>query len=487
MNEVRFSILAHARKTDPELFREMLQSIYELDYMNFEFIVLDSNPVSVLSAMISEIFDGDGRVVYKKMTRELRNSESYNVGLRMMSGDYLCIIGQYDCVASDWLIRMEKACISTLIPGKRDLNFDDLTRAASGGRLRQWKLTAPDLIYTDYDEIIDGTRMHPHFLGAFNPELLIQYDYIGSSMAISMELLRRLRFFDEALEVGEMFDYKLRMLEFYRKCADQRFPSHNFLIEHCQGLLYHKRIRDIGIDKKRTYDKERYDIETSLIKKYLERNHISGSLANDRNYKIHPIKRKGSDYFTKKKDFIVLKDKNVRVQGQERALARMYGHMKQWDVAVVGGKFVEGGDIVNCGYIYDSDGIIYPACSGQRASKNGYEYRISLPQDVSMVDPGFCMMDAALYKKLGGMRPGMLKRDAMLEYCLRVRQAGYRVIYDPGVVVHVNDIKPESSEQSHNILMSIYGPDGTSNKIRIEDGDPFYNQYLPLGVENYVL
>ena len=206
MNEVRFSILAHARKTDPELFREMLQSIYELDYMNFEFIVFDSNPVSILSAMISEIFGGDGRVVYKKMTHELRNSESYNVGLRMMSGDYLCIIGQYDCVASDWLIRMEKACISTLIPGKRDLNFDDLTRAASGGRLRQWKLTAPDLIYTDYDEIIDGTRMHPHFLGAFNPELLIQYDYIGSGMAISMELLRLLRFFDEALEVGEMFE-----------------------------------------------------------------------------------------------------------------------------------------------------------------------------------------------------------------------------------------------------------------------------------------
>jgi glycosyltransferase involved in cell wall biosynthesis len=487
MNEVRFSILVHARNTDLELFREMLRSVYELNYMNYELIVLDSNSVALLSGVINEITQGDGRITYKSLSHELNDSESYNIGLRMMSGDYLCIIGQYDCVAADWLEKMERVCISSLIPEKRNIDFNDLTKAASGGRLRQWKITAPDVIYTDYDEIIEGTRMNPHFLGAFNPELLLQYDYIGSGMAISMGLLRKLRFFDESLSVGELYEYKLRMLEYYRKTTDARYPSHNFDVIHCSGLLYHKRIRDIGIDRKRIYDKRRYETETTLIEKYLSRNYIHGNLSKDKNYVIHPLKRKGSDFISKKKDYILIKDKNVRVMAQERATSRMYGHLKQWDVAVVGGKFVSGSKIVNCGYIYDENGIIYPACYGQRVSENGYGYRISLAQDVSMVDPGFCMMDASIYKKLGGLRPGMLKRDAMLEYCLRVQQAGYRIIYDPNIVVHVEDMTPESSEQSHNMLMSLYGPNGSNSKIRIENGDPFYNPYLPAGVENYRL
>jgi GT2 family glycosyltransferase len=219
----------------------------------------------------------------------------------------------------------------------------------------------------------------------------------------------------------------------------------------------------------------------------MNRNRVAGRVVSDRAHQNWKWERRGADYTSKKNDFLVLKDKDVKIQNYDKALEKMYAHLKQWDVAVVGGMFVHGSKILNCGYIYDKDGVIYPACAGQKVRDRGYEDRICLAQDVSMVDPGFCMIDEKIYRKLGGFRRGLLGRDAMLDFCLRVKNAGYRVVYEPGVVVNRNSSTPESSKESHDNLLNVYGPKGTSDKIRFEDGDEFYNQNLPLGVWNYSL
>jgi glycosyltransferase involved in cell wall biosynthesis len=486
MNEVRFSILVHTVDTDASMFRETLQSICDLFYMNYEVIVLDSNPYSTIPTLIDEIMPRDGRLTYKKLSRVMNNSEAYNVGLRLIGGDYCLFLGQYDLLSPDILRRVEEHCVSTLIPDNKELDFDDLTKAASGNRLRQWKVTSPDLIYTDYDEIIDGTRMHPHFLGGFSPELLVQSYYFDQAFFVSMTLLRKTGFLNEDLYYGELYDYQLRMLEVYRKYKDIRHPSHNYRVEHLDGLMYHKRIRDI----ERTSDairKERYVALKTISERYMNRNRVAGRVVSDRAHQNWKWERRGADYALKKNDFLVLKDKDVKIQNYDKALEKMYAHLKQWDVAVVGGMFVHGSKILNCGYIYDKDGVIYPACAGQKVRDRGYEDRICLAQDVSMVDPGFCMIDEKIYRKLGGFRRGLLGRDAMLDFCLRVKNAGYRVVYEPGVVVNRNSSTPESSKESHDNLLNVYGPKGTSDKIRFEDGDEFYNQNLPLGVWNYSL
>ena len=92
-----------------------------------------------------------------------------------------------------------------------------------------------------------------------------------------------------------------------------------------------------------------------------------------------------------------------------------------------------------------------------------------------------------MLEKLGGFRKGLLGRDAMLDYCLRARAAGYRVIYEPGVKVHRNYSTPESSKQSHDNLLKYYGEEGSSEKVRFANSDEFYNTNLPMGVSNYYL
>ena len=487
MNEVRFSILVHAIDTDVSYFRKTLESISALEYMNFEAFVLDSNPVSIIPALIEEVMPRDGRITYKKLSRTMRTSEAYNIGLRLIGGDYCLFLGQYDTISPFLLQRIEEKCVSSLIPENRELDFDDLTKAASGNRLRQWKVSACDLIYTDFDEVRDGLRQNPHFLGGFSPERLVQSYYFDQAFVVSMTLLRKVGFMNEDLKYGELYEYLLRILEVYRHCSDPRHPSHNFDVGHIEGLLYHKCFRKEEEDNKKVLLKERYEILKGISEKYISRNKIAARLVLDHSKKHWKWERRGSEYIERKNDYILLKDKDIKVSNQDKALDRMYGHLKQWDVAVVGARFIHGNKILNCGYIYDEEGILFPACAGQSVYSKGYEDRICLAQDVSVVDPGFCMLDEKVFRKLGGFRKGLLGRDAMLDYCLRARAAGYRVIYEPGVKVHRNYSTPESSKQSHDNLLKYYGEEGSSEKVRFANSDEFYNTNLPMGVSNYYL
>jgi len=484
MDEVRFTIIVHAHDTDPFLFKKMIKSISDINYKNFELIIIDSNQITaLLPSLINEIMPRDGRVVYRK-ARLMNEAEALNAGLRLMSGDYCLFLGQYDMLSPSLFAEIERICISSLLPPENsDIDFNILTKAASGDRLRLWKRTAPDLIYTDYDEIVDGTRMNPHFEGGFSPELLCQSYYFNRAFAISIGLLRRVGIFDTKYIYGHIYDYLLRILDESRKNENS---SERIRIYHLPGLYYHliKRIYNISAGKK--IDKDIYiDLRRAALS-YLNRNGFMRKLSNEPDSGIWAFGRETNIEGIRKNDYILMKDDDVKVNAFPKAIADMYSYLKEKDVAVVGAKFVNKGRIINCGFIYDENGFIYPACSGNNSRDRGYENRICLTQDVSMVDPSFCLIDEKIFRHLGGFNTGMLARDAMLDFCLRAISRGYRIVYDANVTAQKNEIYNGSSEMSHNKLLEYYGENGSS-KIRFSDGDRYYNPNLRMGVTNYFI
>ena len=483
MNEVRFTIIVHAHDTDPSLFRKMIESIKDINYKNFELIIIDSNQVTVLPSLIAEIMPGDGRVVYRK-ARLMNEAEAFNAGLRLMSGDYCLFLGQYDMPSPALFEEIERLCISSLLPEHKDIDFDTLTKAASGDRLRLWKRTAPGLIYTDYDEIIDDTRMNPHFYGAFSPELLCQSYYFNRAFVISLELLRRVGTFDINYTYGHIYDYLLRILDEWKK--NKNSSESRIRIYHLPGLYYHLLKRTYNFSGLKKINKDKYTDLRRAALSYLRRNGIKRKLSNEPESEVWAYERENKEDNIRKNDYILMKDDDVRVNAFPKALADMYSFIREKDVAVVGGKFVNKGRIINCGFIYDDQGFIYPACSGYDAGDRGYENRISLTQDVSMVDPSFCLIDARIYRRLGGFNSGLLARDAMLDFCLRAISRGYRIVYDANVTARKNEIYNGSSESSHNKLLEYYGDNGTS-MIRFSDGDRYYNPNLKMGVTNYYI
>lgn len=63
------------------------------------------------------------------------------------------------------------------------------------------------------------------------------------------------------------------------------------------------------------------------------------------------------------------------------------------------------------------------------------------------------MIDAKVYRKLGGLDPKLSGRDQMLDFCLRAKKAGYRTIVDPRIIVKSPGKQDESSRVSHEAML----------------------------------
>ncbi len=442
MENPKFSILLYAIQTNTLYYRELMESITKQEYTNYELIVLDDNPSSELQTITEEFFPGDDRVIYRKLKNHNGRAYALNIGLHFATGDYYVILGQDDTISP-----LALSSLSQAIEEKE-----------------------PALIYADHDELIDESRMNPHFKPDFNKQLFLQQDYIGTFICFARTNIASCGKFNEKRQYADIYEYVLHCMEA------------GVLIHHIPSLLYHKRI--IEFPASPAYRERReaiYDSYKRVVREYLKRAGLEAELLADPLCRYWKLKFDGSGYKAKKREYIVLRDKGVRVHNSKKAMERMYAELRQPDVAVVGCKFLGSGlNIDNCGYIYDKDGITYPACYGQKTYHEGYDYRIELSRDVSMVDFSFCLLDENVFRHLHGFNSALTGRDMILDYCMRVRRAGYRVVYEPTVVAKLKNRESLSSEISNTRLLELW-------EDEIKMGDPFYNVNLPVGLDNYQL
>lgn len=111
----------------------------------------------------------------------------------------------------------------------------------------------------------------------------------------------------------------------------------------------------------------------------------------------------------------------------------------------------------------------------------GYMHRAVAAQDLSAVTAACLVTSKALYQQLGGLNAEQLKvafND--VDYCLRVRQAGYKVIYTPyAELYHHESVSrgPEDTPQKQARAKAEGNYMRQHWKVMTE-GDPFYNPNL---------
>ncbi len=458
MEHPLFSVLIWANRTNIMYFRDALSSVAEQEYDRFELIILDDNPGGELEWIAGEFFPHDGRLIYKQLKKHEGRAYALNIGMHFAKGDYFVILGQHDRMSPGTLLQYA----SVVEHGVRRI------RRFKDGKKKEI-IEEPELIYCDQDETMGDMRTNPHFKGGFNKWLLLQDNYIGEFICLSRKLVRRVGLFKEGQEEADIYEYLLR-------CIDK-----NTVFCHVPMLLFHRRmleVPDLSVFKQIL--KASYDEHVKVAKRYLRLNHIDGEIIPDKECRYWKIRLQGDDPDLHKNDYLLLKSREVRVNtGQSKKM--MYAWLSQPDVGVVGVCFRGSGlTLDNCGYIFDSDGITFPACYGKPLFSDGYENRIALTQEVSMVDFSYCMIDKNVYQHLKGFRGELVGRDAVLDFCLRVRQSGYRIIYLADVVAREPDKSLVSTERSNYFLRERW-----DEVLKL--GDPFYNLNLPMGLENYQL
>jgi GT2 family glycosyltransferase len=163
-------------------------------------------------------------------------------------------------------------------------------------------------------------------------------------------------------------------------------------------------------------------------------------------------------------------------------LEEMVGHLVQDMVGIVGaklyypsGRVQHGGDLIGVG------GVANHAHSFLRRADYGYCNRAVVAQDLSAVTAACLITWRHLYQELGGLDERQLPvafND--VDYCLRVREAGYRVVWTPHAELYHHesvsrgqDLTPEKKKRAKREVAYM-----RKRWKKVLLCDPFYNPNL---------
>ncbi|AWB32576.1 glycosyltransferase family 2 protein [Orrella marina] len=166
-------------------------------------------------------------------------------------------------------------------------------------------------------------------------------------------------------------------------------------------------------------------------------------------------------------------------------LDEMAGRLSQPDVGIVGARLLYGdGRLQHAGDVLGAGGCASHLHGPIAGDDPGYMNRAVLPQDLSAVTAACLLVRKSLYEEIGGFDADNLPvafND--VDFCLRVRQAGYRVVYTPYAelfhyesVSRGSDNNPEKQARAlrEAQYMRRTWPEVIAN-------DPFYNPNLNQG------
>lgn len=161
------------------------------------------------------------------------------------------------------------------------------------------------------------------------------------------------------------------------------------------------------------------------------------------------------------------------------------------DVGIVGAKLLyEDNTIQHAGVIIGFGGIAGHAFIGQDKEDNGYFSRILCVQDLSAVTAACLMVRKSVYDEVKGLDEDYRVAFNDIDFCLKVRKAGYLVAYNPYAQFYHYESKSRGLEDSADKVarfqqeIALFG---SHWEDILEHGDPYYNPNLTLDKADFSL
>lgn len=133
----------------------------------------------------------------------------------------------------------------------------------------------------------------------------------------------------------------------------------------------------------------------------------------------------------------------------DNALDVLLGYFQSPEVAIVGPKqlFVDG-TIEHAGIVVGGSRVVTPLFRYLPSTWHGYLDRARVVQNVSAVTGECMMIRRSAYKKVGGFSEELALFYADVDFCLKVRDAGYLTVYTP--FVELSHLKSASRLRIHS-------------------------------------
>lgn len=237
----KVSILVPVFNTPETYLKEMLISVINQTYSNWELCISDSSDDSCdTNQIIRDFCLKDNRIKYIKLNENKGIAHNTNEAIKISTGDYLAFLDHDDVLSTEALFQV----VSSLNKNKYDL------------------------VYSDEDFINDNSskRMHPIFKPDWSPDLLCSHNYITHFCVIKKSLVDEVGWLDSRFDGAQ--DYDLIF-----KCTEKANS-----IYHIPKILYHWRICENSVASDSSNKLYAYESGKRAIEEHLKRINRKGKV-----------------------------------------------------------------------------------------------------------------------------------------------------------------------------------------------------------------
>ena len=177
---------------------------------------------------------------------------------------------------------------------------------------------------------------------------------------------------------------------------------------------------------------------------------------------------------------------------KEHWLEELVANCQRKQVGVVGAKiYASNRTVQHAGMIVGMNGVAGNLFVGLPRSYSGYLHKADLQQNLSAVCGACMMVKRSVYEAVGGFSESLAGAFYDVDFCLKVRQRGFLVVYDPYVEL-LSHVAVKSSESECSYTESEKFQKATAYMKKqwpeiFEVGDPMYNPNFSLEKGDYSL
>ena len=531
----KISIVVPLYKTPEKYLLQLVESVKAQTYPNWELCLSDgSGENSPLTSFLKSLEAGDERIKVAYNEQALQISENTNAGIEIATGAYIAFADHDDELTPHALFE----CVKALNKDRkiRLIYSDEDKMSMDGHKFFQPHFKPdynPDLLCTvnyichlfvvqreildqvgtfrkefdgaqDYDfifrcveavdpsEIYHVTKILYHWRchedsTAENPESKT-YAFEAGKHAIE-EHYHRTGIRAEVYQGEFLGLYRTRFLRDYDPLISIIIPNK----DHIEDL---KRCMD-SIDQKSSYKNYEYiivennstDEKTFQYYKNLEEENPKAHVVYwDKEFNYSAINNYGATFA--KGEYILLLNNDTEIIN-ETCLEELLGYCMRSDVGAVGARmYYEDDTIQHAGVVIGFGGIAGHCFVLQPRGTTGYCHRIICAQDYSAVTAACMLVKKSAFDEVGGLTEELAVAFNDIDFCMKLREAGYLIVYNPYAELYHYESKSRGLEDTpekvarFNKEMQIFErrwPDILRN------GDPYYNPNLTLKSQDFSL
>ena len=528
----KISIVIPLYRTPEKYLCEMIDSVLNQSYSNWELCLSDgSGEDSPLTQLLKQYEKKDSRIKVVYNNRQLHIAENTNEAIKIATGDFIAFSDHDDLLTPDAMFHVAKAVNENM---ELEVLYSDEDKVSAGNKFMQPHMK-PDFnidllrtvnyichLFVVKKTMIEKVGMlRPEFDGAQDYDFILRCVEATNRIYHIPRILYHWRFFEGS--TAENPESKLYAFEAGKRAIEAHYERVGIRAEVVQGEflgLYRTRyIRDKdplvsilipnkdhtddldrcirSIEEKSTYHNYEYIIiennsdqeETfAYYKKLQEENPKAHVVYWDGEFNYSAINNYGVSFANG--EYLLLLNNDVEVINADW-LEEMLGYCMRDDVGIVGARLYYPDDTIqHAGVVIGFGGIAGHAFVQQKRGTTGYCHRIICAQDYSAVTAACMMVKKSVFEEVGGLTEELKVAFNDVDFCMKVRQAGKLVVYNPYVELYHYESKSRGLEDTPEKVARF------NSEIKkfserwpeiLKNGDPYYNPNLTLKSQDFSL